>query len=312
MNSPVVTVTLNPAVDKTVVIGKLQVGGLNRVQDVRIDPGGKGINVAKVLIQFGVNVIATGLIGGSQGQQLLKQLERENIQGNFLQSEGETRVNLKIVEEETKLTTEINEPGILINPEVLNNFSEKLSLLLNHASVIVLGGSLPPGIPEAIYKDYIELANRKGVKTILDAEGVALEEGIKARPFAVKPNIYELEKLIGKRLTTNQEIISAGKSLVQKGVSLVMVSMGEQGSIVLTEKEAYRATPFTITPQSTVGAGDSMVATLVYSLLQGYSLEEIARWTTTAGTVTASKTGTQVCTLEEVQHFLPKVQVSKI
>lgn len=312
MNSAIVTVTLNPAVDKTVTIGHLQVGGLNRAKNVRIDPGGKGINVAKVLKKFGLNVITTGFIGGYIGQQMLKQLEREYIQGSFMEVAGETRINIKIVDEEAQETTELNEPGLFITSEVLNEFNQRLSELLNQADILVLGGSLPPGVPVDIYKEYIRMANIKGVKTILDADGLALEEGIKGIPFAIKPNIHELEKLLGKELSNNHDIVMAGKTLINEGISLVIVSMGEKGSIILDNKEVYQVTPFSITPQSTVGAGDSMVAALAYSLMNGYSLEEIARWTAAAGTITASKSGTQVCTLEEVKGLLKEVQVLKI
>lgn len=312
MGSTVVTVTLNPALDKTVTLSELKIGGLNRVRDLRIDPGGKGINVAKVLKKFNVNVIAAGFVAGFQGQQLLKQLERDAIEVCFVDVRGETRTNLKIVDEKVKVTTEINEPGFNVLPEDMECLGRKLSKLLSRASFLVIGGSLPPGAPNHIYRDYIEMANSKGVKVILDADGGALREGIKAQPFAIKPNLHELEQLVGRNLTTTEEIVSAGKQMVGQGISLVIISMGSQGSIVLDQKEVYQVTPFPISPKSTVGAGDSMVAALVYSLLENKPLADIAIWATTAGTVTASKSGTQVCTLAEVQKFLSQVHALKI
>lgn len=312
MKSAVVTVTLNPALDKTVTLSALEIGGLNRVRDLRVDPGGKGINVAKVLKEFSINVIAAGLVAGFQGQQLLKQLERDAIEVCFVNVQGETRTNLKIVDESMKVTTEINEPGFNVSPEDLECLGQKLSKLLDQASLFIIGGSLPPGVPDHIYRDYIEMANSKGVKAILDADGGALQEGIKAKPFAIKPNLHELEQLVGRKLTTPPEIVSAGKQLLGQGISLVIISMGSKGSIVLDKKEVYQVTPFPISPKSTVGAGDSMVAALGYSLLENKSLAEIAVWATTAGTVTASKSGTQVCTLAEVQHLLTQVRAFKI
>lgn len=312
MKSAVVTVTLNPALDKTVTLAGLAIGGLNRVRDLRVDPGGKGINVAKVLKKFSVNVIAAGLVAGFQGQQLLKQMERDAIEVSFVNVQGETRTNLKIVDERVKVTTEINEPGFNVFPEDLGRLGQKLSALLDQASLLIIGGSLPPGVPDHIYGDYVEMANSKGVKAILDADGGALREGIKAKPFAIKPNLHELEQLVGRKLTTTPEIVSAGKQLLGYGISLVIISMGSQGAVVLDQKEVYQVTPFAISPKSTVGAGDSMVAALAYSLLENKSLAEIAVWATTAGTVTASKSGTQVCTLAEVQHFLPQVHALKI
>lgn len=312
MKTYVATLTLNPALDKTVVIPNFNVGGLNRVEDIRIDPGGKGINVARVLKKFAVNVLATGLIAGFQGHQLLKKLEKEDINNSFLEIEGETRTNIKIVDKKSKITTEINECGFMVAGQDLDFFAKKLHDLLSDISILMIGGSLPLGVPPNIYHNYIQLANNMGVRTILDADGIALEEGIKARPFAIKPNLYELEKLLGRRLETDTEIIKAGKELVAQGISVVLVSMGREGSIILDKNEAFRVYPFPITPKSTVGAGDSMVAALVYSLLQNKSLREIARWTTAAGTVTASKEGTQVCTLSEVSDCLDKVEVKEL
>lgn len=312
MHSSVVTVTLNPALDKTVTLPWFQIGGLNRVQQMRLDPGGKGINVAKVLTKFGLDVTATGFMAGLQGRVLCKQLEEQGIQADFLAITGEVRTNLKIYEEETKITTEINEPGFTVQADDLLHFREKLSDLLKQATLLVVGGSLPPGVPDDVYRDYIEMANRRGVKTILDADGIPLQEGIKAKPFAVKPNVFELEQWIGHELDTEENIISAAKELLREGVSLAVISMGSQGSIVMDGHETYRFRPFPITPKSTVGAGDSMVAALAYSLLEGKSLAEAGILATTAGTVTASKSGTQVCTLSEVQASLARVHTQKI
>ncbi len=309
MKQYVVTVTLNPALDKTVIINKLEIGGLNRVQSMRMDPGGKGINVAKVLNQFGVNVAATGLIAGSQGQVLLRYLASEGINASFLTIPGETRTNLKIVDSNLNMTTEINEAGFKVGKTELDAFKDKLSTLLNEASYLVLSGSLPPRVENSIYRELTEIAKSKGVKTILDADDEALFEGIQAAPFAIKPNIHELEKLAGYKMTDDRDIVRAAREILKKGIKIIIVSMGAQGAIIMDEQETYRARTGSIEPKSTVGAGDSMVAALVYSLLNQYSLEEISRWVTAAGTVTASKTGTQVCSLEEVQQFLNNVRV---
>ncbi|WP_018131821.1 1-phosphofructokinase [Effusibacillus pohliae] len=309
MNRFVVTVTLNPALDKTVILPRLQIGGLNRVRQMRQDPGGKGINVAKVLNQFGVDVKATGLMAGAQGRWLVKQLEEQGISVDFLEVSGETRTNLKIYDEQTRITTEINDPGFTVHADDLHRFREKLADLLQHAAVLVVGGSLPPGAPDHIYRDYIEMANERGVRTVLDADGTPLRQGILAKPFAVKPNLFELQQWMGRKLDSEAEIVAAGRELLQQGVSLVAISMGGDGSLVMDADAAYRVFPFSITPQSTVGAGDSMVAALVYSLLTGKSLRETAIWGTAAGTVTASKFGTQVCTLEEVENSIARVHV---
>lgn len=312
MLSKVVTVTLNPALDKTVTVPRLEVGGLNRVEQIRFDPGGKGVNVAKVLKKFSIDVIATGFIGSSQGGVIQKSLKDLGITTGFVEVQGATRTNLKIVDNNTKVTTEINEPGFAVLAEDLAKFRDKLSYFLQDASCLVLGGSLPRGVPEDIYQDYITMAGEKNVKTILDADGMALTEGIKARPFAVKPNIHELERLVGRSLATEKDIVAAGQELIHQGIMVVVISMGSKGAIVLDKKEAYYVKPFPITPQSTVGAGDSMVAAMTYAFLKNKPLAEVARWATAAGTVTASKAGTEVCSLTEVERLLNEVQVIRI
>lgn len=308
----VITLTLNPAIDKTILIDKFSFGDLNRVKAVRMDAGGKGINVAKVLKKFGTDVIATGLSAGFQGQRLLGYLQEEGIANDFLILEGETRVNLKVIDAYTNITTEINESGFNVDKSVLESFEEKLSKHLDDADILVLAGSLPPGVPKDIYRKYINMAKEKNLLTILDADGETLLEGIKACPYAIKPNIHELQALIGRELKDDYEVTHAAKQLINNGIKLVIVSMGGEGSIVVDEKEAFRVKPFPITPKSTVGAGDSMVAVLTYNLIQKDNLETIARWVTTAGTITASKSGTQVCSKEEIIKFLDKVNVTKL
>ncbi len=308
----VLTVTLNPAIDKTITLSDFQLGKLNRVKNVRSDPGGKGINVAKVLKKFGIDVNATGLIAGQQGSQIINQLDNQGIRNSFIKIIGEIRTNLKIVDDKSNLTTEINEPGFNVSSKDLERFILQLSEQLKKDSILVLGGSLPSGAPVTIYYDIIQLANQKGVKVIFDADGNAFKEGIKAKPFAVKPNVFELEQFFNKSLKSDEEILLAAKEIIKLGISLVIISMGEKGSIIMDKHEVYRISTFPIVPRSTVGAGDSMVASLVYSLLTKKSLEEIAIWATTAGTITASKNGTQVCTLDEVQKSINKVQSLKI
>jgi len=308
----VITVTFNPAIDKTITLDQLEIGGLNRVNQARIDPGGKGVNVAKVLNQFDVNVTATGFIAGQQGTYLENQLKKRNINTLFHEVNGETRTNLKIVDEQTNVTTEINESGFNVSLEDIEAFKQELVNNLGSESILVLSGSLPAGAPSTVYQEIIEMANAKGAKVILDADGEALKNGIVAKPYAIKPNIHELEQLVDKTLASTKDIIDAGREFLELGIEILIISMGENGSIIMTENEAYQVSPFPIVPKSTVGAGDSMVATLVYSLLQQKDIKEIGSWTTTAGTITASKPGTEVCTLKEVQENVEKVSIQKI
>jgi 1-phosphofructokinase len=310
MKPSVITVTMNPALDKTVSVEKLQLGVVNRIKESRTDAGGKGINVAKVLKGFGVKVSAWGIAGGYQGRMIRNKLEQAGISVFFVDAPGETRVNLKVVDESTRVTTEINEPGMPVDEEMLQRFKDLFNEGIDTAGIVVLGGSLPPGAPSGYYAELIRAAHLKNVMVVLDADGEAFAKGVEASPFAVKPNIHEMESYFKRTLKTDAELVEAARHLIlHKGIKLVQVSMGSQGSILVNASQAFRARPFPIEPVSTVGAGDSMVAAMVYGLLKGLPLESIARLSSAAGTITASKHGTQVCSLDEVEAGKDQIEV---
>lgn len=312
MNEKVATITMNPSIDKTITIEKLVPYGLNRVKTSRIDPGGKGINVAKVLHNFGIDVTVSGLIAGEQGKLLMGFLNDAGMTVDFLEVNGETRTNIKMIDESVGKTTEVNETGFLVQEESLTAFKEKFRWLMKQVSVVVLGGSLPPGVPGSFYADCISVAKEEGVITLLDADGSALTEGIKAVPFAVKPNIHELEAVTGRTFSDAGDVVNAAKGLIETGISIVIVSMGADGAIVCNRNEVYKVDSWDADIKSTVGAGDSMVGALAYSILKNKSLFEIAKVTTAAGTITASKAGTQICTLDEVLTSIGNVTVTQI
>lgn len=312
MGGKVVAVTLNPSIDKTISIEKLNPYGLNRVLSSRLDPGGKGINVARVLNNFGADVTVSGLIAGEQGKLLMGFLDEAGINYDFMKINGETRTNLKIIDKSVNKTTEVNETGFFVSEEVLENFKMKFKGILEQTSIVVLSGSLPPGIPSTFYSDCIKLAKSKGVKTLLDADGDALLEGLKAVPYAIKPNIHELELLFGSKFNSKMDVVNAIQKLIQRGTEIVIVSMGPDGAIVADKNEVYKVDSWDIEVKSPIGAGDSMVGSLAYSLLRNDTLFDIAKITTAAGTITASKAGTEICTLKEVLSSLENVTVTKI
>jgi 1-phosphofructokinase len=304
-----ITVTMNPSLDKTITIDKLIPYGLNRVKSSRLDPGGKGINVAKVLESFKVDTLISGLIAGEQGKTLKGFLEQSGMNFSFLEIDGDTRTNIKLVDVSENKTTEINENGFSVSPQSLDQYKEMFKAQLENVSLAVLAGSLPPGVPADFYAECIEIAKSKGVLTILDADGEPLKEGIKAVPYAVKPNIHELEAITGRRLQSKNEVLAAAKELLAARIEIVIVSMGADGAIVADKNEAFAVESWDADIKSTVGAGDSMVGSLAYAILSGKSLYDIAKITTAAGTVTASKEGTQICTMSEVIESLDKVTV---
>lgn len=308
----VIAVAMNPSIDKTIAIEHLVPYGLNRALSTRCDPGGKGINVARALKNFGADVTVFGLIAGEQGEHLVNFLRAVDISTDFIKNPGETRTNLKIFDQNTNKTTEINETGFDVTPTVLESIKNRFQQIVKKAEIVVLSGSLPPGVPENFYRECIEIAKAQGVRSVLDADAGALTEGIKAVPYAIKPNLHELEQLEGHPFSDRKEIVDAARELIDSGIEIVIVSMGPDGAIVVGRNEKYKVDSWDIEVKSATGAGDSMVAALSYSILNQDSLLEMCKITTAAGTVTASKEGTQIFTRDEVMQCLQKVTVTRI
>lgn len=225
----ILTVTLNPAVDKTYRTGELFPGRVNRMRSVDNIPGGKGINVSKILRQYDYEVTATGFLGGYQGKWMEAQLDRLKIRSAFVHVEEETRSSMNIVAD-NGYVTEILEPGPHISEAHLKEFGASFIRLAEESSLIILSGSAAPGISADIYARLIRSAAAMGKKVILDTSGELLKEGIQAAPAVVKPNRKELEYIIGRRLQDREDVKDAANVLLASGIRMVMISLGGQGS----------------------------------------------------------------------------------
>jgi len=303
----VITLTLNPCLDKTIEIGSLVPGGLNRVLSHRTDVGGKGINVSKVLSNFGVKTVACGLLPETGSAGFLAALERQGISHDFFLLPGALRTNYKLREQQGGQVTEINESGPEVSVAHVTLFLESMEKKLANASVLVLSGSVPPGVPKDFYGRLCAMGAKLGIPTIVDADGEQLREAIRQKPYAIKPNLFELEQLCGHSLESEQAILSAARELIAGGVSLVVVSMGAEGALFVTKEETARAIPPKVSCLSTVGAGDSMVAAVACALEQNLNLQMLARLATAAGTVTATCPGTEVCDLAAVRDMEKRI-----
>lgn len=312
VTSMIATVTLNPALDKTVIVPHFAVGKTNRVQVKYVDPGGKGINVAKVLKQLGSPVIATGFLAGNNGRYISEALASRDILTDFVYLTGETRVNLKIIDPVSGMETEINEPGFLIADEHLKQFKQKTRELAERCSVMVFSGSLPPGVPPDTYAALIRIAKSCGTKTILDTSGEALEIGLGAGPDLIKPNRAEVQELLQIRVEKEKDLIDAARRLLAMGTSTVVISLGAAGALAASGDRMIRARPPSIKTGSTVGAGDSMVAAFAYAMMKNLSLGEALRLATAASTATATVDGSGVGDFQLIQEFLPQVELEEL
>ncbi len=311
----VYTVTLNPAWDRTAEVCRLVPGGTNLLREPRGDAGGKGINVSRVLHAFGHKTMALGLLGSGAGDQLLARLQEEGICCDFIRLGGSCRTNLKVVDRQAGVTTEFNEPGPQADAAALNALEQQLAEL--SGGVVVLAGSLPPGVPVDWYARAAALCRRSGGQVVLDASGEGLRRGLVGGPDAVKPNKEELEVLCGMPLAGPKALIGAARrQLLCAGVRLAAISLGAKGAFFVTGTEAVEAAPPEVEARSTVGAGDTMTAVLAEYLAArpahaappaGEELRRLAARAVAAATAKVLREGTQPPREEEIATVAAKV-----
>lgn len=291
------TVTFNPALDYVINVDNFKLGETNRSYKEEILIGGKGINVSVVLNQLGMSNTALGFVAGFTGTELERQARAYGINTDFVTlSSGNTRINVKL---KADTETEINAQGPRIDNEALNEFFKKLQYLKN-GDTLVLSGSVPKSLPDDIYEQILERISDRKIKICVDATGDLLKNTLKFKPFVIKPNKSELEELVGKRLNTLEEIISAAKELKASGAQNVLVSMGGEGAVLVdSNNNFYFEEAKKINPINTVGSGDSMLAGFIFGaqkdLLNGLKFGIAAGSATAASPVLATK--------EEIYHF---------
>lgn len=274
----VATVTLNPAIDRTVSVNGLVPGAVNRAGLVGDRPGGKGINVAAALAEQGLRTAALGFLGRENEGVFTAFFSALGIQDRCLRLPGATRTGIKIIDTAGGETTDLNFPGLSPGVADMAVLSRQLDTLDGHWCV--LAGSLPPGVPGTFYRDAVARMKARGVRVALDTSGEALGEAIAAAPDFIKPNVHELEAHVGRELQTEAEVVVAARELIARGVGLVVVSRGADGACFVTADEVVSARPPSIEVGSTVGAGDAMVAGIVAAQVRGLSLPECARLAT--------------------------------
>ena len=304
------TVTLNPALDKTAEIPSVTLDRVNRIAKLRTDPGGKGINVSKVIQKLGGTSIACCILGGHTGELILSSLKEMGVETYCAWEKGETRTNLKIVDPVNHTNTDINEPGLVVTGETLDGLREDLADRITEGDIAVLSGSLPKGAPEDTYRIWTACLSQKGAKVFLDADGGRLRCALAAAPFLIKPNQYELSELMGRELTSVPELKAAARELIaQYGICRVVVSMGSKGALYVSLRECIYARGLKVPVGSTVGAGDSVVAALAYAMEKGLGFAEAARLSAAAGAANVMCSGSQAAEYAVIEGLLPRVEL---
>jgi 6-phosphofructokinase 2 len=308
----IATITLNPSLDRTVIVDGLKVNESNRWTSVHHYAGGKGIDVSRAIHEMGGQTIAYGFIGGDEGRTLEVKLDEEGVPFSFTPIEQETRVNFIIADTRASQQTIINAPGPHISKRELARFLKKLRGIYPSPELMVASGSVPPGVPFDIYYTIVQEAEGRRVRTILDSAGQWLEEGIKAKPYLIKPNIREAEELLKTELSTEEAITKAALNLIEMGVEIAVISRGKDGIIAAAKDGVFKAVPPPVKVRSAVGAGDCTIAGLALKLAWGEPLMEACRLAVAMGTAAVLTPGTELAHRADVEKLLPQIKVSRV
>lgn len=308
----IITLTLNPAIDHAVTLEEFVPEDANRIVSSRSDPGGKGINVSRVLLELGCETLAMGFVSGSRGRFLEQGLRELGIYTDFIHTPGQTRTNITIIDRKNNTTTSLNERGPVTTQHHVHLLYQKLKRQLTPGDWLVIGGSIPPGLDAGLYGEIISFAKERGAHCVLDADGRALTLGIAARPFLVKPNRTEVERILGAKPRHRVSLLDAAQRIHQGGAEVVVLSQGSWGATLVSDDGCWRVYPPPVPAVSTVGTGDAMVAGLVQMLSQGGSMPEALRLGAAAGAAAALTEGTQLCHQADVLRLISQIQVHSI
>ncbi|PQP82347.1 1-phosphofructokinase [Paenibacillus sp. PCH8] len=300
------TITLNPSIDYIVQVDELKLGGLNRMnRDLKL-PGGKGINVSRILNQLGADNTAIGFLGGFTGRYINDKLQEDNIRTDFVTIADDTRINIKLKHGEE---TEINGLGPAISAEEAEQLLHKLSSL-QKGDMVILSGSIPPSLGTDFYDRLIQVCKQTGAEFVIDTTGPALMEALEHEPLLVKPNHHELAELFGVTIETRDELVVYGRKLLEAGAKHVLISMAGEGALFITQTEVHHANVPKGTVKNSVGAGDSMIGGFVGTYVLNGDLLEAFRTGVASGSATAFSD--DLATRERIDELRNQVTITTI
>jgi 1-phosphofructokinase/tagatose 6-phosphate kinase len=311
----IITVTLNAAIDRTVAVPNFRLGHRHRAVESRTVAGGKGINVARALKLLGRPVIATGFAGGPTGSRLLEQLRDESVLTDFTRIAAESRINLAVIDPTSGEQTEINERGPAVSPEEVEVFVSRLGYLAEGAKLCVLAGSLPPGAGEGLYARLVKELGERGVVVVLDAEGDAMLEGLRAGASIVTPNEREAEELVGQEFADRADLVTGLTELVRLGADEAAIT-GPDGCVAVVGENAdrrfleVRTEP--LDPVSTVGSGDAFLAGYVAARYEDRPVDECLAYGVACGAESTQHFGAGVVDRNQVERLLGEVHVQDL
>lgn len=308
----ILTVTLNAAIDKRYEIESFKTGEVNRVCRCRMSAGGKGLNVSRVAVLSGEKVVATGIVGGHTGALIEQLASYDGIRTDFVHVESESRTCMNILDKASGIQTEILENGSEISSEKQEEFMRKYKLLAENADVITISGSIPKGMDASIYMRMIEIGKRLNIPVLLDTSGSTLCECVKSCPTLIKPNQDEIIQLTGVKVNDETTLIEAGVKLQESGIRYVVISLGKNGSLMVSEKGVWKALVPPIAAVNTVGCGDSMIAALAAGIVNQWHEDELLRYASAVSAANAMHERTGYFEKGVCENLYPQIQIKKI
>lgn len=299
----ILSVTLNPSVDRTLFVETLKVADTNRVLKTETDAGGKGINVARVAAELGVDVLATGFLAGKPGLFVKHVLDEESVPHSFIEVPGETRLNILVENTEGPPTT-FNERGPVISKQSWTELLAAIGSRIGGFNYVAMGGSIPPGLGAEAFGEILSAVDKP---CVVDADGEAMRIALDRKPFMVKPNRQEAKRLLGVTIDDVDQALSAARELRNRGVTVAIVSLGKDGAVMSSDQGDCVAEPPRVEAVSSVGAGDSLIGGFLYGLEKRMSHEDCLRWGVAAGAATATTGASEICKRPKVEELLPRV-----
>jgi len=304
----ILTLTINPAIDRTVTVDKLVFEDRAYILDRAETAGGRGINASQVIHGFGGKTLALLTSGGPAGERMEASLAGMGFPFEAVHVRAESRINLTISDEQG-LTVKLNEKGSPLETSELKSIRDLVEALLPKASWLMICGSIQPHVSPHYYCELIELARKRGVKVMLDTDGEALQHALEARPAVISPNQHEAERLLGRAIITRGQFLEAAERLHAMGPEAVILSLGARGALGISADGMYEALPPRIDVLCPIGSGDALAAAFCWSMEKGKNFAESLRWGVAAGTATAALPGIKFPTLQQTRAMYKQVEV---
>ena len=273
----IITVTLNPSIDRTIAMDGLKIGSVNRVSLTSVDPGGKGVNVSRALDAFGVKTYAILVCGELGAHWFDEKFEEARIPHAIVRAKGITRTNVTIVEANGSVT-KLNEPGLTLTRDVIQEVKDSMDAIELEGNWVVLAGKLNPGAPINTYQELAQFAKERGAKIAIDGSGPEFKSALEIKPDLIKPNQFELAELVGRNLNNIHEIIAACREVIDRGIGQVLCSLGVDGAILVTKDEVIHCEPETAASGTPVGAGDILLAIYLGGGAKPQALKDAIAW----------------------------------